>query len=191
MNIKEFIQNFKDKKVINTKINDHAISDYLKENLEIKTYIPFRERRSTVELVVSQNTTVEGGIKKIDSINQYIAFVVAMISLHTNLMWSEDPVADYDMLAESGLLPLIIAEFKESYDECDVLLKMAVAAELEDNNINTQLGKFLNSILQKIDIVGNILGDKLGSINVSDVLGGNFKEEDLTKLKGFLDRYNK
>lgn len=191
MTIEQLVKDFHEKKVQNTKLNEHAINDYLKKELEIKTYIPFREKRVLVEAVVAQNIEWVDGIKKIDSINEYVGFIVAVLSAHTNITWSEDPVADYDMLAESGLLPQIIAEFQESYAECEVLLKMARTYELEDNNINAIAARFINSILEKIDGVGEVLKDKFGNVDIKDVLGGNFKQEDLAKLKGFLDKYNK
>lgn len=190
MLVKDFIQDFQEKKIQNTKINDHAISDYLKEHLEIKTYLPFRMKRTLVETVVSQNIEWVDGIKKIDSINEYVSFIVAVLSAHTNLEWSDDPVSDYDLLAESGLLPQIIAEFQESYSETEILLKMARASELEDNNINAIVARFMDDILNKLDGVGEVLMDKLGNFDVSNILGDNFKQEDLAKLKGFLDKYN-
>lgn len=188
MNILEFVQKFKEDKVMNTQIKPNAVSEYLKEKLEIKTYLPFRMKRTIVETVVSKNIEWVDGIKKIDSIDEYVGFIVAVLSAHTALEFSDDPVADYDLLAESGLLPLIIAEFQESYSECDVLLKMARASELEDNNVNAIIARFTNGILQKLDDVGEVLKDKL---DMKDILGGAFKQEDLAKLKGFLDKYNK
>ena len=38
MTIKEFINDFKSKKIMNTKIDTDAVSKYLKKELEIKTY---------------------------------------------------------------------------------------------------------------------------------------------------------
>lgn len=191
MKVLDFVNEFKNKRIMNTKINEHAVSDYIKEALEIKSYLPFMEKRKIIEVVVEQNTKEVDGIKKNDSINQYLSFVISMLSAHTNIEFSEDPVADYDMLSESGLLPQIIAEFKESYDECDILLKMELASKLEDNNINVLVGKFLNDILNKLDDFGDMLKDKFGDIDVNDFLSNNFKEEDLAKLTSFLDIYNK
>lgn len=191
MKVQKFVNDFIEKKITNTKIAPDAVSEYIKKELEIKTYIPFRTKRQIVEMVVLQNTDWVDGIKKYDSINAYIGFVVAMISAHTSLQFSDDPVADYDLLAENGLLPQIIAEFKESYDECDILLKMALAMELEDNNINVLFGKFLNSILQRVDSIVELAKNTFGNIDIKDVLGKVFKEEDLAELKGFLDKYNK
>jgi 5-formaminoimidazole-4-carboxamide-1-beta-D-ribofuranosyl 5'-monophosphate synthetase len=163
----------------------------LKEKLEIKTYLPFRTKREIAEMVVAQNTEWVDGVKKHDSINAYIGFVVAMIGAHTVLEFSSDPVSDYDLLAESGLLPQIIAEFKESYDETDIILKMALAMELEDNNINASVARFLDGILKKLDGVGDVLKGALGNLDLKEILGANFNSEDLANLKGFLDRYNK
>ena len=190
MTIQEFVKDFQDKKIQNTKINEHAVSDYLKKELEIKTYLPFRDKRAIVEAVVVQNTEWVDGIKKNDAINQYIAFVTAMLSSHTTLEFSEDPVADYDLLAENGLLSPIIEEFRTSYDECDILLKMALASELEDNNINALVGKFLNSILEKLDGVGEALKDKFSNFNLDNILGDGFDQKDLAKLSSFLNKHN-
>lgn len=191
MKILDFIKDFEEKKVINTKIAPNAISDYVTKTLEVKTYIPFRQKREVVETIVSKNTKEVDGIKKNDSINQYLSFVISMLTLHTNLEFSKDPVEDYDLLAESGLLPLVIAEFKTSYDECDILLKMALASELEDNNVNVLVGKFLNGLLNKLDGLGEVLKDTLGDFDIKSLFGADFKNEDLAKLSGFLNKYNK
>lgn len=191
MLVKNFIENFKSKKVMNTQIAPNAISDHIKKELEVKTYLPFRIKREVVEMVVNQNIKEVDGVKKSDSINQYISFIVAMLTSHTNLEFGDDPVTDYDLLAESGLLPQIIAEFQESYNECDILLKMALAMELEDNSLNVLVGKFLDNILKRLDIVGEVLKDKLGDFDIKSILGEDFNNENLAKLKGFLDKYNK
>lgn len=187
-NVQNFIQEFKEKKIMNTKVAPNAVSTYLKEKLEIKTYIPFRVKRQIVESVVAKNIEWVDGIKRIDTMNEYVSFIVAVISAHTNIEWSDDPVTDYDLLAESGLLPQIIAEFQESYSEFDVLLKLARASELEDNNINVLVGKFLNGILERLDSVGEVLKNNLGDFDIKNILGTDFKQEDLAKLSGFLDK---
>ena len=191
MLVNEFVQKFKNDKISNSKVTPNAVSDYLKKELEIKTYLPFRKRRMIVETVVAQNTEWVDGIKRNDAINQYIGFVVAMIGAHTSLQFSNDPVTDYDLLAESGLLTLIVEEFRTSYDECDTLLKMVLAAELEDNNINVLVGRFLNNITEKIDGFSELVKGRFGNIDIERALGGAFKQEDLAKLSGFLDKYNK
>ena len=188
VNVKHFIEEFHNKKIQNTQIKPNAVSDYLKETLEIKEYIPFNTKRQIVEMVVAQNTKFVDGIKKNDAIGQYVGFVVAMIASHSNLEFSENPVEDYDALAESGLLPQIINEFKADYSECDILLKMALAMELEDNNVNALIGRFLNKISSGLDGVLEVVMDKFGDFDLKNILGADIKEEDLTKLIGLLDK---
>lgn len=190
MLVKEFIENFKSKKVMNTQIAPNAVSDYLKKNLEIRTYVPFREKRVIAETVVAQNIELVNGIKKYDNINSYLTFVIAMLISYTNLEVSEDPVADYDLLAESGLLPFIIEEFKDEYDEVDVLVKMLIASELEDNNVNVLINNFLQGILKTMDGAGEIIKSMVEKIDINDILGGSFKEEDLSKLNDLLNKLN-
>ena len=75
-------------------------------------------------------------------------------------------------------------------DEIDIILKMALAMEIEDNNTNALVGKFLNGILTKLDGVGEVLKDKLNGFDIKDILGADFKQEDLAKLSGFLNKFN-
>lgn len=179
MLVQDFIKTFTEKKIVNSKIHENAVSDYLKKELEIKTYIPFREKRRIAEMIVEKNIKVVDGIKKYDDIDGYVGLVVASIVAHTNLQFGDDVVADYDLLAESGLLTQIIAEFQGSHEEIGILLKMAVASELEDNNINVIIAHFLDGILKKLDA--------FKGFDFKDLLG-NIGEEDLAKLIGLLDK---
>jgi hypothetical protein len=187
MKVMEFINDFKEKKIQNTRLDENAVSKYIRETLSVKTYIPFREKRLIVETVVAANTNEIDGIKRHDAINAFIGFVTAMLKAHTNLEFSNDPVEDYDLLAESGLLLQIITEFQQSYDECNSLLKMALDAELMDNHTDIFVGKFLNDILVRFDTVMDMITDKIGAIDVQDILRGIISNEDLVKLKDFLN----
>ena len=191
MKIIDFVQGFKDKKIMNTKVDTDAVGKYIKETLEVREYVPFKEKRAIVELIVLNNIKVVDGVKKNDSISRYISFITAMLTAHTNLEFSEDPVADYDILSESGLLTPIIDTFKTDYSECDVLLKMALANELEDNNVNIVFGKFLNSILYRLDVIGEYIKSSIDGVDINSILGESFNQEDLAKLSSFLDKYNK
>lgn len=188
MKINEFIENYKAKKFMVTKNGADEKSEYLRRELEIKSYIPFREKRKIAEMIVAQNIKEVDGIKKYDDINSYVSLIVASIVAHTNLEFGEDVVADYDLLAESGLLPQIIAEFQSSHEEIGILLKMAITAELEDNNVNVLVGRFLNSVLKKLDNVVDGVKGLVGNTDLKELLGMNFENEDLAQLKGFLDR---
>lgn len=187
MKVLELVNDFKSKNIQNTKINPDAISEYLKTTLEIKTYIPFMTKRKIAEMVVEENITIVDGLKKNDPISHYVSFVIAVVGAHTNLEFSENPIDDYDLLAESGLLSYIIAEFKESYDEFDVVTKMALASALEDNNLSFLFARLVNGIL---DMGNNFFGEALGNFDINNLMG-NLNSEDYDKLKSFLNTYNK
>ena len=190
--VKDFCEKFKKDGVINTKIAPDAVSEYIKKELEVKTYLPFMTKREIVEMVVDANITMVDGVKKYDNIRGYVAFIAAMIQAHTNIEFNtENPMPDYDMLAESKLLQQIVETFREDYDECDVLLKMALAAEMEDNNGKAILGRFLNGVLERLDDVIEILSDAAGELDLKRMFGDNFNAENLAKLSSFLDKYEK
>jgi hypothetical protein len=191
MTVNAFVEKFKKERIANTKTDNTIVPSFIKKELEVREYVPFKEKRAIVELLVMKSIDVVDGVKKHDSISGYVSFVAAMLTAHTNLELSDHPIADYDVLAENKLLAPIIETFRESYDECDVLLKMALASELEDNNVNMLFGRFLNGILDRLDSVGEVLKSTMGNVDINAILGEHFKQEDITKLLGFLDKFNK
>ena len=191
MKVVDFVEKFKKNKIANTKTDNTVVSNFIKKELEVREYVPFKEKRAIIELLVLKNIEVVDGVKKHDAISGYVSFVSAMLVVHTNLELSEDPVADYDVLSENKLLAPIIETFRESYDECDVLLKMALASELEDNNVNMLFGRFLNNILERLDSVGEVIKSTIGEVDINSILGEQFNQEDIAKLSSFLNKYNK
>lgn len=191
LTVKNFIEEFKNKKIMDTHVNPNAVSEYLNKTLEIKNYIPFSDKKRIAEMVVEQNSTVENGIVKIDSVGQFIGFIMAMLAAHTNLQINtEDPISDYDLLSESGLLEPIIAQFQKSYSENEVILKMVAADALIDNNLNAVIARFLDGILDKLDGVSDGLKNMIEGVDLKSILGKDLTEDNLSRLKGFLDKYN-
>lgn len=188
MLVYDFIENYKNKRFMSTKQGVDERIEWLRKELEIKDYIPFKEKRKIAEMIVEQNIEEVDGIKKYDSIDGYVALIVASIIAHTNLKFSADPISDYDLLAESGLLSQIIAEFQGSYDEIDLLRKMVLEMELEDNCTNALVGRFLNKISELLDDVLEVVQDKFEDFDLKSILGADIKGEDLTKLVGFLNK---
>lgn len=185
--IKTFVDAYKAKNFMNTKQGVEERVEWIKKELEIKDYVPFSAKREVAEMVVSQNITEMDGIKKYDSVSGYIALIVASIMTHTNLKF-DDPVADYDLLAESGLLPQIIAQFQNSHDEIDLLRKMVLEMELEDNCTNALVGRFLNKVSDALDDALEMFQDKFVDFDLKSIFGADIKMEDLTRLISLLDK---
>lgn len=181
MKVQDFTQEFVDKKISNTKINPNAVEEFIKSRLKIRTFIPFMEKRRIVELVVSENIIEEDGIKKIDSAGQFVGFIISMIITHTDLEIDQvDPIKSYDALSEVGLLEHIIACFQKDYSECEVLLKMTISDTLADNELNVLVGRFLDSVLKKLDGVSGALGE----IDFKQI----FSEENMVNIVGLLNK---
>lgn len=191
MKVVEFVEKFKKERIANTKTDNTIVDSFIRKELEVREYVPFKEKRAIVELLAMKSIDIVDGVKKHDSISSYISFVSAVLVAHTNLELSDDPIVDYDILSENHLLTPIIGTFKESYDEFDVLFKMALANELEDNNVNMTFARFLNSILERLDSVGEVLKSTVGNVDINSILGEQFNAEDIAKLSSFLDKYNK
>jgi hypothetical protein len=189
MKVQDFIQEFVDKKISNTKINPNAVEEFIKSKLKIRTFIPFVEKRKIVELIVSANTTEEYNIKKIDSVSQFVGFVTGMLMTHTDLELDQaDPIKSYDALSEAGLLEPIIACFQKDYSECEVLLKMTVADTLADNELSVVVARFLNGILNRLDEFGEAVKDKFEDLDLSSILGADFNKEDIAQLMSVLNK---
>ena len=184
MTIKEFIDAYKAKNFMNTKQGVEERIAWIKKEICVKEYIPFMTKRKIAEMIVDENTEVVDGIKKYDSIGAYIGFVVSSIMAHTVLEFSDKPIDDYDLLAENGLLSQIVSTFQESHNEIDILLKMALAAAMEDNNTNVLIGHFLDCVLKRIDGLSTLLTGAIGDFDVKEI----FNEENIAKIVGFLNK---
>lgn len=191
ISVKDFCNEFVEKRIENTKYQPDAIEAFIEEKLDITTYLPFRKKREIVKMLVDKVVTEEDGIKKVDSIAQFLAFIVAMVASHTTLAFSDKPEEDYDALSKCGVLEHILAMFSKDFSECEALFKAALADELADNNLNVIVGKFLNGVLDKLDGVGDMLKGFTENLDLSKLLGTNINEEEKAKLLSLIDRLNK
>ena len=166
MTVKNFIDGFKTKNIINTQINPNAISEYIKTTLEVKDYIPFIEKQSIAQIVLESCAHINEGVVSVDSVQKYMIFTITVLSTYTNLEFegNETDLDAYDMLCsctvgDGTLLDAIVETFKKEYSRCNDILNMMTADLLAENNIEKQIGKFLSSVTTKIDSLGNTLKD--------------------------------
>lgn len=186
ISVQKFVEEFTNQKIVNNRATPHAVEDFLKEKLEIVEYLPFATKREVVQMIVDSVITEENGIKKVDSIAQFLAFITSMLISHTNLTIASAE-EDYDALSRCGLLEPIVTMFQRDYTQCEALLKAAIADELADNNLSMVASKFLQGVLAKLDG----FGETIKNIDLSKLLGANIKEEDIAKILGFVDKLNK
>lgn len=189
MKISEFVKNFIDKKVMNTAINQNAVSDYLKKELEVKDYVPFAEKRNLCARVLEVcNTKDDSGLVKVDSISRYILFTIAIISKYTNLEFSSgeeeiDSLDEYDMLCQNNLLNPILDIIGGEYVTCNNMLNMMMDDIVSNNNtvenvVGTVLGKFSDSL----DELVSALANKVESTDL------DLSQIDIDKYTGLIEK---
>lgn len=190
MKIYEFIESFKNDKVINTQLKPNAVSEYLKEKLEIKDYIPFAEKRELCEKVLNAcNTKDENGLVKVDSVSRYILFTILIISKYTNLEFSAgddeyDSLDEYDILCQSNLLNPILDVIGGEYITCNNMLNMMMDDVVANNNtIENVVGTTLNKISEYVGDFVAVLGDKVESMEL------DLSQLDIDKYTGLIEQF--
>lgn len=158
------------------------LQELLQKKLEVKKYICIKEKKQLVEDIVDTCILYEDGIYKFDDTNKYICFIMRTIEAYTNLELSDDLENDYDMLCSAEILELIVNTFKKEYDDVNVLLQMKCDYILSSNAIEAQVGKFLSGLLEKIDVIVDVMSDKIDNFDMSNL---PIDIEDVKKIISF------
>lgn len=188
MKILDFINGFKEKKVMNTQINPNVVSEYIKKELEVKTYLPFVAKRELCERVLNTcNTRSDGGLVKVDSVSRYIIFTLTVISAYTNIEFSSgdaefDSLDEYDMLCENHLLNPILEVIGEEYATCNNMLNMMMAdIEANNNTVEAVLDYNLSKITDSVSDLIDVLAEKVEKMEL------DLSQIDIEKYKGLFD----
>lgn len=165
--VKKFVEEF-------DKLHVSLKGDYLEKNLKIVEYIPIETKHKMAERIADYttfryrevvdengNTTLErtNEVNR-DSFVQYMLFCRTLISNYTNLeIESENFYEDYDLLKNSGLLDLLVANSGENgslipsteITEFKTILKMKQEDLIFNNTtahnyISNQIGRIENLV---------------------------------------------
>lgn len=137
----------------------------LKKVLEVKEYIGVALKQKIAELVLDECITEENGNLHIDSLNRYILFTMAVISVHTNLEFDIENeeynmLDDFDTLSENHLLEKIIETFKEDYDACQIVLDMLTSDKIKNHDtLEKKIMRLLNNIPEQSEQLQNVIGN--------------------------------
>lgn len=189
MKVQNFINDFKSKKITNTKIAPDAVSEYIKKELEVKDYMPFIEKRELCERVINAcNVKDENGLVKVDGVSRYIIFTLSVISKYTNLEFSSgeefDSLDEYDMLCQANLLNPILDVIGAEYTTCNNMLNMMMDDVIaNNNNIENVFGNTLQKLSDKIDDFIDVLADKVESLDL------DLSQIDIDKYRGLIDQF--
>lgn len=192
MVIQDFIQEFKDKKIMNSPIAPNAVADYIKKTLSVKDYLPFAEKRELCAKVLNTcNEKQSNGLVKVDSVSRYILFTISIISKYTDLEFSSgedtefDSLDEYDMLCQADLLNPILDVIGEEYVTCNNILNMMMADIVANHNtIENVVGSILGKLGNSVDNFIDILTEKVEDMEL------DLSQIDINKYKGLIDLFS-
>lgn len=184
MKILEFIQVVNNNKAkLYNKADKNALQNFIKQTLNIKSYISIKEKKQLVEDIVSETIIYENGLLKFNGIDQYIVYAMKCIEAYTDLELSDDIENDYDELSKVGLLEPITSTFSEEYKTVLTLLQMQCDYILMDNSISSKVGVFLTRMSSIIDKLANSLTNSVDNFDISKL---NIDKKDIEKITEFL-----
>lgn len=165
------------------KINNKTFN--LEKSLEVKKYVPIMDKKRFVMDVVAECTDDIDDLITVDRFKMNIYFNMKALGVYTNLEIVDDfdeMVEQYDMLCENGAMNQIIALFKEDYDVMCEVLEYELDELLRQNSIDAQVVKIANKINMVIDVVG----DKLGGVDLNSMIPDGMSVNDLVNMVNML-----
>ena len=191
MVIADFIQEFKDKKIMNSPIAPNAVAEYLKQTLSIKDYVPFAEKRELCERVLNTcNEIKSNGLVKVDSVGRYMMFTLGIISKYTNLEFSSgedaefDVFDEYDMLCQADLLNPILDVIGEEYMTCNNILNMMMSDIVANNNtVENVVGSILGKIGESVNGLIDVLSEKVEDMEL------DLSQINIDKYQGLIEMF--
>ena len=179
MELVEFAGNSKNKM-----LKTDQLQQVVAKEIETKEYISIKDKKVLINNIIESCVRYEDGMFKFDDVNKYITFTMGAIAAYTNLELSDDIEEDYDSLCRAKLLNVVINTFSGEYENLNLLFQMRCDYVLSNNGIEAQVGRFLSSILERIDnFVEAAANFDISKLPVS--------MEDLNKLMEFVNSQSK
>ena len=150
MTIKDFVEKY------NAMATDRLKEDYLKDNLHIKTYLPFLTKVTLADKLAKITTLdKDTGNVNIKSDVNYLLFCRMIVEQYTDLqVETEGFYEEYDLLNESGLLDKIIQMIPEKEI---AEFKMICDMKKDDIIFNQSTPKaFINQQIERITTIASV-----------------------------------
>lgn len=166
----------------NKLLKPEQVQAFLKKELNVIEYMSIKDKKNLVEDIVNECILYEDGVFKFDDFEKYICFTMRTIAAYTNLELSDDMENDYDLLCKEKLLNPVIDTFVGEYENVKLLLQMKCDYILSGNSIEAQLGRFFDSVLDKISDLADTLKNNANNFDISKL---PISKEDLAKVLDF------
>ena len=181
MKINEFIA--KVGKIENTTV--------IKNALTIKEYLPFSEKKDLAKRIIARSIEEENGFVRIDEIDKYLIFTIAVLQAYTNLEFDTNmnvAAEEYDLLAKGNKLGLIIDMFDSEYKIILDLVNMEANYVTQKNSTAYQMATLFDGLNQTITKIGDALMYKIDNFDITDL---GVSKNELGQLLDFVGKYGK
>lgn len=171
-------------------MNIHNKEFNLERGLQIKKYIPMEAKKTIAQGIMYECITEEDGLTKIDSVQRYMSYVKYMITMHTNLEYTDE---NYDVLCstvygETTLLNAIMKHFEVDATECSRILNLMTDDYMQERSIENSVGQFLHRLNNYFSSISGALTDNINNLDLTKILP---KDYDAAKINDFLKNYMK
>lgn len=172
--IKNFVEKY------NAIATDRLKEDYLKDNLHIKTYLPFLTKVTLADKLAKVTTLdKDTGNVNVKSDANYLLFCRTIIEQYTDLqVETEGFYEEYDLLNESGLLDKIMQMIPEKE-----IAEFKMICDFKQKDILTNQYEMHSYISNQVTRFGELIGVTLKPImeKISEQIE-NMSEEDVEKF---------
>lgn len=169
--------------------NIHNKDFDLERDLQVKKYIPMEVKKAIAQSIIYECTSDEDGVNKIDSVQRYLAYVKYMITMHTNLEYTD---ADYDVLCAteycgSRLFDRILRCFEDDAKECKRILGFMMEDYKREMSIEASLIKLFNGLNITIGDLADKINQKIDGFDIVSLIPDDVDKEQLsTFLRNYI-----
>lgn len=158
----------------------------LERGLQVKKYLPMEVKKTIAQGIIYDCTNEADGVIKVDSVQRYLSYVKYMITMHTNLEYTDE---DYDKLCsteygETTLLNAVVQCFDTDAKECSRILNFMMDDYLQESSIEFSIARFLNNLNNTINNLSDKISNTFADVTIPEDL-------DVEKLSGFFNNYIK
>ena len=200
MKIKDFVERY------NAIATDRLKEDYLKDNLHIKTYLPFLRKDAIATVLVDRSTykfepyTKEDGTIgskktdeiKVNSVAQYLLFCRVVIENYTNLEVETDSFyEEYDALKQCGLLDKLMVGSENvppmiPADEIGELRMLTDMKQKDEIFNHTEIHNYITEQINRFSNLANVISKPVMDI-ITERLENETNEESSNNTDDYLE----
>lgn len=139
----------------------------------VRQYVPIEEKIAEAKKIVAiacysniiDLDNVEKKIFRIDTVQKDYLAVLTLIKLYTDIDLSENPLKDYNTLAEKKYIKKLIGAMPEDARDFNAILNMVFNDEIENS---TSVGNIINRLTSSSDSVLTAIVNSLIAKEVDD-----------------------